>query len=97
MLKLIPPKGNRKTYYIRGTDPVTHRRIDQSTGTAVYKIAKQIRARLEKELLNGLLGRKGNSFPEIPVPYVEEVEPGPTDRRVLTECQRDDAPHRPFC
>src|SRR6516165_8468900 len=90
MLKLFPPKGNRKTYYIRGTDPVTHRRIDQSTGTAVYKIAKQIRDRLEKELLNGLLGRKVISFPEIALQYVEAVNPGPTARDVILGWQRAD-------
>src|SRR5262249_42869781 len=90
MLKLIPPKGNRKTYYVRGTDPVTHRRIDQSTGTAVYKIAKQIRDKLEKDLLNGLLGREVISFPEIAVQYVEAVKPGPTARDVILGWQRAD-------
>ena len=43
MLKLIPPNGNRKTYYVRGTDPVTHRRIDQTTKTADFKTAKKVR------------------------------------------------------
>jgi integrase len=90
MLKLIPPNGNRKTYYVRGTEPVTHRRIDQSTGTAVHKIAKQIRDKLEKELLNGLLGRKVISFPEIAVQYVEAVNPGPTARDVILGWQRAD-------
>ena len=90
MLKLIPPKGNRKTYYVRGTDPVTHRRIDQSTGTSVYKIAKQIRDKIEKDLLNGLLGRKVISFPEIAVEYVEAVNPGPTARDVILGWQRTD-------
>ncbi len=47
MLKLIPPGGNRKTYYVRGTDPVTHRRIDQTTKTANFADAKQVRAKLE--------------------------------------------------
>jgi integrase len=90
MLDLKPPKGKRKTYYVRGTDPVTHRRIDQSTGTAIYKVAKQIRDKLEKDLLNGLLGRKVISFPEIAVQYVEAVNPGPTARDVILGWQRAD-------
>ena len=65
MLKLFPPKGKRKTYFVRGTDPVTHRRIDQTTKTADYKVAKQVRDDLEKDLLNGLLGRKAASFAEM--------------------------------
>src|SRR5215472_17407620 len=90
MLELKPPKGKRKTYYVRGTEPVTHRRIDQSTGTAVRKIAKQIRDKIEKDLLNGLLGRKVISFPEIAVEYVEAVNPGPTARDVILGWQRVD-------
>ena len=76
MLKLFPPKGKRKTYFVRGTDPVTHRRIDQTTKTADYKVAKQVRDDLEKDLLNGLLGRKAASFAEMAAEYIEGRNPG---------------------
>ena len=71
MLELKPPKGKRKTYYVRGTDPVTHRRIDQTTKTANYAEAKQVLNKLNKDLLNGILGRKVASFVEMAAEYVE--------------------------
>ena len=83
MLKLIPPNGNRKTYFVRGTDPVTHRRIDQTTKTADFKAAKQVLANLERDLLNGLLNRKVASFPKMAVEYIEARDPGTCQREAI--------------
>ena len=83
MLKLIPPNGNRKTYFVRGTDPVTHRRIDQTTKTADFKTAKQVLVNLERDLLNGLLNRKVASFPKMAVEYIEARDPGTCQREAI--------------
>ncbi len=90
MFKLIAPNGNRKTYYIRGTDPVTHRRIDQTTKTADFKIAKQVLVKLEKDLLNGLLDRKVASFAEMAAEYIEAKNPGASQRDVILGWERVD-------
>jgi integrase len=90
VLKLIPPNGNRKTYYVRGTDSITHRRIDQTTKTADFKTAKQVRVNLEKDLLNGLLNRKVASFPEMAAEYVEAKNPGASQRDVILGWERAD-------
>jgi len=90
VLKLIPPNGNRKTYFVRGTDPVTHRRIDQTTKTADFKAAKQVLVNLERDLLNGLLNRKVASFPEMAAEYVEATNPGVSQRDVILGWERAD-------
>jgi integrase len=90
MLKLFPPKGNRKTYYVRGTDPVTHRRIDQTTNTANYAEAKQVRDKLNKDLLNGILGRKISSFAEMAVEYIESRKPGISQTEAIIGRERTD-------
>ena len=90
MLKLIPPKGRRKTYFVRGTDPVTHRRIDQTTKTADHKIAKQVRDKLEKDLLNGLLSRKVASFADMAAEYIEGRNPGISQTEAIIGRERAD-------
>ena len=90
MLELKPPKGKRKTYFVRGTDPVTHRRIDQTTKTANYAEAKQILNKLNKDLLNGILGRKVASFVEMAAEYVEARNPGASQRDVILGWERAD-------
>jgi hypothetical protein len=90
MLELKPPKGKRKTYFVRGTDPVTHRRIDQTTKTANYAEAKQILNKLNKDLLNGILGRKVASFVEMAAEYVEAKNPGASQRDVILGWERAD-------
>jgi integrase len=90
MLELKPPKGKRKTYYVRGTDPVTHRRIDQTTKTANYAEAKQVLNKLNKDLLNGILGRKVASFVEMAAEYVEAKNPGASQRDVILGWERAD-------
>jgi integrase len=83
VLKLGPPNGSRKTYFVRGTDPVTHRRIDQTTKTADYKTAKLVLNKLNKDLLNGILSRKVASFPEMAVEYIEARDPGTCQREAI--------------
>src|SRR5215472_10511716 len=90
MLKLIPPNGNRKTYYVRGTDPVTHRRIDQTTKTANYAEAKQVLNKLNKDLLNGILGRKVASFAEMAAEYIEARNPGVSQTEAIIGGERAD-------
>ena len=90
MLELKPPKGKRKTYFVRGTDPVTHRRIDQTTKTANYAEAKQVLNKLNKDLLNGILDRKVASFVEMAAEYVEARNPGASQRDVILGWERAD-------
>jgi hypothetical protein len=93
---LKPPSGDRKTYYVRGTDPVTHRRIDQTTKTANFAEAKQVLNKLNKDLLNGILGRKVSSFPEMAAEYVEAKNPGASQRDVILGRERADGSIGPF-
>lgn len=96
-LKLIPPDGKRyKTYFIRGT--VTKgRRIFESTGTAKFREAKLILEKFERDRLNGKLGLKVASFPDMAVRYVEDTTPGTTQREIIIGRENRDGSLVPVC
>jgi integrase len=91
LLKLVPPKPPKyKYWYIRGTDPTTHRRIQTSTGVTSRREAELIFQKYQKDLLNGRLGQKAISFTEAAISYVESRQPSTTQREAIIGRERRD-------
>ena len=76
MLKLIPPTPGRSSFYrIWGTDKATGRRIDTTTGLTTKREAEAVLEKLQRDILNGILGRPTRGFTEAAVEYVESRKP----------------------
>jgi integrase/recombinase XerD len=95
MLKLIPPDGKKyKCYYIRGTI-AKGRRIFESTGFTKFSQAKQVLDKYEKDRLNGKLDLKIASFADMAVKYIEDVNPGQSQRDAIIGVDNKDGSLRP--
>ena len=95
MLKLIPPDGKKyKCYYIRGTI-AKGRRIFESTGTAKRREAELIFEKKQKDWLNGKLDLHVKSFADAWVDYIEDINPGQSQREAVIGADNKDGSLRP--
>jgi integrase len=91
MLKLIPPERGRSRFWrLRGTDTTTGKRIDQTTGFTTEREAKQVRDKIQRDILNGVLGRATRSFTEAAISYVEARQPTGSQRDAIIGAERKD-------
>jgi integrase/recombinase XerD len=95
MLKLIPPDGKKyKCYYIRGTI-AKGRRIFESTGTAKRREAELIFEKKQKDWLNGKLDLHVKTFADACVDYIEDINPGQSQREAVIGADNTDGSLRP--
>jgi integrase len=97
MLKLIPPKPGRTSFYrIRGTVHIPGTTgsitIDEATGTANRRDADKILAVRQAEILDSLLypGRVTQSFTDAAVAYVEAKKLSGSQRDVIIGVEKRD-------
>jgi len=87
---LVPPSARTSCYTIRGTDPRTGKRISATTHTSIKREADAYLAKFNRDLYDGLLGRRKRSFREAALGYVDAVKPtGPQLVAIVGRSRKD--------